>query len=432
MDSSYIFEINVLGYPPPPPDNGNGGDDLYDVYLNNLASGTYGYTDFDFQIDGGTWTSYMVLDNKFDTHYTKGIEAASVTAAHELHHGIQIGNYLYRDSDNFYYELTSTSMEEFVFDDVNDYYGYMDSYFRYPHESLTKSDGYSTAIWNIYLQERFEKESPGLGYDIIKRSWELMPRNRAATAIAKAIQGSGYTLKGEFNNFGLWTFFTGDKSKPDEYFEEGQNYPSIRPLVSLEFIPPKTVWTINSEPISNNFLLFKDFSNGFSDTLVSIITNADITGSEKSSPSNLDFVYSLLSSTQEGAVKINDFYYSKIESSSDDLFSETNIFNNEPAKTDFVREEIEFAFPQPFRYSENEVLFFPVAPDPSGEAELRIYSAGMNQVYYGLKKIMAGEKIFVQWNGKDLNNNKLPTGVYIYITKSGDNDKKGKIIIYND
>ncbi|MDZ7766168.1 MAG: hypothetical protein U5K00_17400 [Melioribacteraceae bacterium] len=30
--------------------------------------------------------SYMIIDNDFDVHFTKGIDGARVTVAHEFHH----------------------------------------------------------------------------------------------------------------------------------------------------------------------------------------------------------------------------------------------------------------------------------------------------------------------------------------------------------
>jgi len=41
-------------------------------------------------------------------------------------------------------------------------------------------------------------------------------------------------------------------------------------------------------------------------------------------------------------------------------------------------------------------------------------------------------KNFVMWNGRQRNNNKLPTGIYIYITKVGDDILKGKLVILNE
>jgi hypothetical protein len=46
LDSAYNFEINFLGYPSPPSDGAEGGDDKYDIYVQNLA-GLYGYTQFE-------------------------------------------------------------------------------------------------------------------------------------------------------------------------------------------------------------------------------------------------------------------------------------------------------------------------------------------------------------------------------------------------
>ena len=122
-DSSYNYEVNFLGYPPPLNDGTAGGDGLYDIYIQNLSD-AYGYTEFD---DPVTSDIYSVIDNDFGNYYhTHGIDGARVTIAHEFHHAIQIGRYIYRSNDTFYYELTSTAMEEFVYDSINDYYYYMD------------------------------------------------------------------------------------------------------------------------------------------------------------------------------------------------------------------------------------------------------------------------------------------------------------------
>jgi hypothetical protein len=115
-DSAYNFEVNIIGFPPPPRDNGAGGDDCYDIYIQNLGSGSYGYTELDQPIGDSTYTAFSVIDYNFGTgYYTHGINAAKVTVAHEFHHGIQTGNYIYRPSDTYYHELISVSMEYFLF-----------------------------------------------------------------------------------------------------------------------------------------------------------------------------------------------------------------------------------------------------------------------------------------------------------------------------
>ena len=143
LDSVYRFEINYLGFLPPPGDNGAGGDDKYDVYIQNQSAGLYGYTEPESKVGTVNWTSFIVIDNDYIGYYSSGIDGMLVTVAHEFHHGIQVGNYSisdanspYRASDVYFYEITSTSMEEFVYDTVNDYYAYMSSYFNNPENSI--------------------------------------------------------------------------------------------------------------------------------------------------------------------------------------------------------------------------------------------------------------------------------------------------------
>ena len=56
----------------------------------------------------------MMIDNDFTSYFSSGINGARVTVAHEFHHSIQGGNYIFRPEDTFFYEITSTAMEEFV------------------------------------------------------------------------------------------------------------------------------------------------------------------------------------------------------------------------------------------------------------------------------------------------------------------------------
>ncbi len=92
FDSSYNFEINILGYESPPDDEGDGGDDLFDIYVTNLGTGYYGYTEFDKRNTDDRYKSFIVIDNKMDVP-TPGINGGRVTAAHEFHHAIQVGSY---------------------------------------------------------------------------------------------------------------------------------------------------------------------------------------------------------------------------------------------------------------------------------------------------------------------------------------------------
>ncbi len=42
-----------------------------------------------------------------------------------------------------------------------------------------------------------------------------------------------------------------------------------------------------------------------------------------------------------------------------------------------------------------------------------------------------GQKV-VKWDCMKNNSEKLPSGIYIYVAKSGDNISKGKLVIFNE
>jgi hypothetical protein len=413
-DSSYNYEVNILGYLPPPQDNGAGGDNKYDIYIVNENGGAYGGTTPEQLITDSTWTSFMDIDNDFGSNYnTHGINAARVTIAHELHHAIQMGKYIFRSNDLYYYELTSTSMEEFVYDNVNDYYYYMDSYFKNPNKAFSSTyidDGYSRAIWNIFLRDRF-------GANIIRRSWELMTEKRALKAISGAIEEAGSDFKTEFNLFGQWTYFTGVRGN-GKYFKEAAYYPLIKPTEITNSI------TVSSEAVSNNFYKMYYNSSGGKDSVITLITNSDVPGGIISPVSTLSFKYTLSTLPIPGGKKIAENFYSKLEPQSY-ILTEASVLSGNVMFT-----EIDYPFPQPFKYSLHNSINLPVVANGEKAAQLYIYSADMNLIFSGLINIAGNE--LISWNCLDNNGKKLNTGVYIYVAKSGDTVKKGKFVIQND
>jgi len=430
-DSSYNYEVNILGYPPPPPDSGDGGDDRYDIYIQSLGPGNYGATTPERQITSNTYTTFMEIDNSFGTgFYTHGIDAARVTVAHEFHHGIQEGNYLiYNGLDEFYYELTSTSMEYFVFGSIHDYYHYLDltypySYFENTQLSFSLYPGYNLAIWNIFLRDQ-------LGPNVIKRSWELMPTERAIYAISDAIHEAGSTFRTELNLFGQWTYFTGKRAVPGKYFKDAADYPLVTPAITLNI--SQSPATLLTQPVSNNFILFTAQAASGSDTLVSIITNSDTDNGVNNPRNYLQIQYSLTYGNKSGYSHIIGNYYSQINPMNNLLLGESDIYNNAPVNGGQpVPSEITYVYPQPFKYSINNNIYFPAQISSTGLVNLYIYSVEMKLIYSGQRPIVARNSIVTYWNGLDNNNRKLATGVYIYVTNSGGTVNKGKFVVFNE
>jgi len=437
IDSVYEFMVNYLGYPPAPSDNGAGGDDKYDIYIRNLGN-VYGSTVPESSITILTSTSYIQIDDNFSGYYTEGLPAAKITLAHEYHHAIQIGNYRINSNDQFYYEITSTSMEDFVFDYVDDYVGYMRNYFNAPYNSFstTSGSGYDLAVWNIYLDQKFKEESDTTGFYIIKRSWEFMRSQRALAAISSSLEAAGSSFKNELNNFGIWTFFTNERTKVDKYFKDAHLYPLIKSFNSINYIytPPEYNSTIGVEPMTNNFLIFEDNSQNLADILVSIVTNADILKGITNPSASIELSYALHSNSSDGANEIiPDRYYSLI-TSNNNFFTESNIFNNELAsQVPSTITEIEFAYPQPYKYSNGGEIRIPTKANILNEVELSVFTTSMEQVFNSKKTILTGSgNIVIHWDGTDNSGNKLPTGIYIFVTDSEGEITKGKIAIIND
>ena len=446
LDSAYNFEVNILGYDAPPSDGTDGGDDLYDVYISRLGSGYYGWTNWE-SIGNNRSKSYMIIDNRMDVP-SPGIAGARVTAAHEFHHAIQVGTYRGNiGCDTYYYEITSTSMEEFVYDTINDYYYYLPNYFAHPERRFTymsscdASEGYDRVVWNIFLKEYFEqKDGSNKGFDLIKRSWEFMrdPNRTAVEAINLALIESGMSMKTMFSEFGKWCYYTGERSKENKYFSDAKDFPLIRPLVSYSYNPPKKTYMMVAEALANNYVIFDLSYSGVDDTLVSIMTNHDVTSASNSPYNEINYEYSLLTTDENGSSEIVTVdgvtYYAKIESESSQYLFESNIFNNETVNGGTInRDVIDFAYPQPFNYSKHSLVSFPTKPNENGIAKLTIYSTSMNLVFSKTLPLPSGgERFIVVWDGKDNNGNKVPSGIYIYVTESDGAIIKGKLAIINN
>ncbi|MEJ2618491.1 MAG: hypothetical protein P8Z35_26280, partial [Ignavibacteriaceae bacterium] len=243
LDSVYNFEIKYLGYPFP-----NHDQSPYDIYITSSTSGSYGYTQPDVETGNGTYSSYIVIHNNYQNFQTSGINGARVTLAHEFYHAIQIADYIYRyDSDGFFYELSSTAMEDFVFNTINDYYNYLPYYFKNTEDAFGCSScnggeqEYALAIWNIFLRDRFGSNDIKRGYDILKRQWVLMPQMRALEAINNSILEFGSTYRREFNEFGIWLFYTNYRAINGLYFKESANYPVLHILNEFGSIPSNSI-----------------------------------------------------------------------------------------------------------------------------------------------------------------------------------------------
>ena len=410
IDSVYSFEITYLGYPTPPSDGSAGGDDKYDIYVLNILD--YGYTQPEDNVGTSSWNSYIVIDTDYGTgFYTHGIDAACVTVAHEFHHAIQMGNYApinpnepFRSSDIFFYELTSTSFEEFIFDSVNDYYAYTSSYFNHATLSMQNQNGYNLAIWNIYLQENF-------GFEILKNQWEQIPNKSALEAIALSILQLGSTLGIELNKFGIWTYFTNSRAIPGRYFKEAVNYPLMSPAATVSFTPPSGNYDMTIGPVANYFLKINLPSPD--GVFYTIITNSDW---QKTPSQTFPFSFSVFQDTLSGARVISENYSVSFSNDNQQYWDNAGILNNNVVYGDSTLTDVDdkkdllpgrFILKQNYPNPFNPTTKIQFSISEPGNVNLTVFNLLGQKIKTLVNEYKASGEYTIIFNGSNLN-----SGVY--------------------
>mgnify|MGYP000734129976 FL=1 len=178
-------ELTMNSFTEPPSDdfysanNDNGGSGAYDVYVRNAGAGVYGYVQPELYANNNgnnehssgvnevnAMTSYMVLRHNYSGFGNTELENIQVTAAHEYFHAVQFGYDGWEES--WVMEATAVQMEEIVYDDINDCYQYMSSWFNNPQQPLNldnSSRWYGSFIFFEYVNSHLSDEA-------IREFWE--------------------------------------------------------------------------------------------------------------------------------------------------------------------------------------------------------------------------------------------------------------------
>ena len=164
-DSTRKVLTEVMGFRPEIDDS----DGIYDIYIIAYGDKQYGAN----QHEGGG-QSFIRIDNDYASgYYTLGLQPMRVTVAHEFFHAIQRA---YKEtqstSDEFFYELTSTWIEDIIVPDSNDYLYWMDTFFNNPEQSWEDVEGYDLALFGHYLSTQFEDISSQKESTIMREIWE--------------------------------------------------------------------------------------------------------------------------------------------------------------------------------------------------------------------------------------------------------------------
>ena len=229
FDHVWNIEINQMGFAAPPDMEGQ-PKKPYPIYFTKF--GFYGQTSFNTDDDiasikGYNYPSYIEIHSDyFNSHFfTSGYRAMQVTAAHEFNHAIQLG-YNFRSSDIYFMEMTSTWMEDFVYEDVNDYLQYLPRYVQnLYYKSFTSYDGNSEYAAGLYLHMLENK----FGWQAIPDIWQRTRDDEALVVLDHYLKSQGSSFAKSHIDYATWLYFTGTRAIPGEFFPEGSTYPLIQP-----------------------------------------------------------------------------------------------------------------------------------------------------------------------------------------------------------
>ncbi len=242
-------EINQMGWAPPPHDHGEGGDNRFDVYLQNIMPDSIaGYT----QSEGGyigdnpetpererrAAYSYLALDNDYQEAEGTGIkplDLMKVTVAHEFNHVIQAG-YDDFDPQTWLYEATAVWMETQVYPDISDSRNYLPDIMNAPDTCRTaKSAWYGSWLFVEMLAEKH-------GRDIVRSIWESSRQLDGYSAIDAALKPYNSSLVIESRAFAVANLLRS--------YTDGRDYPTVRLAGSFEqgtFTPDNGVQSLGAD-----------------------------------------------------------------------------------------------------------------------------------------------------------------------------------------
>ena len=249
-DSSWRHEVGNLGYADPVA----GVTDPYPVYIENVS--VFGLTDYGYK-RGYDNSTFIIVNSELDTPAYHNNEddnkthgAIKVTLAHELKHAIQYANsrwYGYPNNSlsphgSSWTESDATLMEEVVYDNVNDYYSYLEnpaSIFLSNNHTVPAS--YYGVSWPLYFLERYGDGFWPEVWRRIKQRYD-QEKDRSDPDYLTMVEAVSATLETDFGTtFGiafaesqLWHYASGTSRSREGYgFEERLQYPDPGINISL-------------------------------------------------------------------------------------------------------------------------------------------------------------------------------------------------------
>jgi len=233
-----LAKYDELGYERPLGDGDspcadNGGSDALDVYLLHFSAAD-GQAGID-HCQAGTpkrCAGFVVVENDFRSGgYANTAEGLRTVVPHEVFHLVQ--DAYDAEVERWWAEGSAQWAAKQVYPELRDLERFLPAYFDVPWRPLNVPPPgiitnflYATAIWPVFLQERFDP-------DIVREVFEQLDGTAAALPAADAaLQARGSSLAQEFLQFAAYNAATGSRAPASAGYENASDYPEV-PLVPL-------------------------------------------------------------------------------------------------------------------------------------------------------------------------------------------------------
>jgi hypothetical protein len=219
-----------LGYPAP---KGVTTDNKFHVYFDKIPY--YGYcAPTNVELEGvspvpvGTASAYIVVNNDFygfppNDEDRTGAEiirsgALKATQAHEFMHALQFAINVY--GSGWLMESHATWAEDAVYDDINDWHWYINTFLATPDLPIFRRYLYGAAYFQNYLSERY-------GVDAMRQIWFAHRTRTAPNAIRDVAFGGSWEAMKAF--------------APAEYLHDISDFTTDQPSVVESFRPLRSL-----------------------------------------------------------------------------------------------------------------------------------------------------------------------------------------------
>ncbi|MFI5253400.1 MAG: MXAN_6640 family putative metalloprotease [Bacteroidota bacterium] len=436
---AWTIEVDSLGFLAPP---FQAGHSAYVVNIVEEGGSYYGLTQFVDQIAAGPpalWTTYIEIDNDYAEFYSVGMAGLRVTSAHEFNHSIQMGRYGYwGPSAVYFHEITSTWLEDYVHDDVDDYYAYLESpggsprgQFLTPEISFVAADGlieYSRAVWGKYIQKRFSPKT-------MREIWEFIHTSQILPSINQALVNHGSSLQQGFLEWTVWNYHTGRRADSVLYYNEGKNYPLIHERDTTIYHSPTGFFTDSLQSLASVYHpILLDSSRKFY-TVISEINSQALNFFA------LQNVRYLMQDAVDTTYKwIDSLVYAKIDVSDPmNWKSQESLPTVEPppVQPPVVTQTDVLVYPNPLVYPNSQstcddcLKFILPGTIISTEGRLTVYATDYHKICDNTLPITLNlnGKWEITWNAKNANGLKASSGLYIYSISVDAREYHGKLAI---